>query len=184
MRKIEKFILITVLGISLFGCGAYGVSYPKPEYNYVAQSNDPEFFFESQFSTNTQFKAKLNAIPERDNCLETMRVAYLQKMDSYFRHPDTPGPWKIAAPAGQPILIAGQWMRYGTTNSIVVGSIKTTQIFPGSSCPWVAKTMTPIAGAKYLVRLSGVGPTCELPISSMDGASVETKNAPNCARSR
>lgn len=175
---MQRFLAV-VATFSLAACAYDGAGYPKPEYNHIGQAGDPEFFLESQFGTSTQFKAKLDAAPD-DDCVGTQRVAYLQAMNSFFRRPDAPGPWKFVAPAGKPVLIAGQWVRYSTSGFDYLS--KTNLVFPGGSCPWAAKTMIPQAGATYLVRLSGVGPTCELSIKAADGSPVETHDAPNCAR--
>lgn len=177
--KSLRLLGVVTAACWLVGCAYDGAGYPKPEYNHVAQAGDPEFFLESRFGTSTQFKAKINAAVD-DDCLGAERVAYLQAMDSYLRRADAPGPWKITAPAGKPILIAGQWVRYSTTGFGYLS--KTNLVFPGGSCPWAAKTMTPVAGAKYVVRLSGVGPACELSITTIEGAPVDTHDAPNCAR--
>ncbi len=165
----------------LAGCAYDGAGYPKPEYNYAAQAGDSEFFFESEFGTNSQFKAKTEAVQDGDDCLDTKRVAYLQQMDSYLRRADAPGPWKIAAPADKPILIAGQWTRYSSAGYDYLSQRKT--VMPATSCPWAAKILTPKPGARYRVRLFKAGPmACSLSVTSMDGAPVETKDAPSCAR--
>lgn len=165
----------------LAGCAYDGAGYPKPEYNYVPQAVDPEFFLESEFGTSSQFKAKIDTVQDSDDCLDTKRVAYLQQMDSYLRRADAPGPWKIAAPHDKPILIAGQWMHYSSAGYDYLSQRKT--VMPATSCPWVAKIVTPKSGAKYRVHLSKAGPmACALSITSMDGSPVETKDAPNCTR--
>lgn len=182
--SITSRIVISLSALlGLGGCAYDGAGYLKPEYNYIAEPDDPEFFLESEFGTSSYFKAKINAVPsdDDDDCLDTKRVAYLQQMDSYLRSPHAPGPWKISAPADKPILIAGQWMRYSSVGHDYLSRRKS--VTPATSCPWVAAVMTPRPGGRYRVRLSRAGPLmCALAITAMDGKPVETKSAPNCAR--
>ena len=183
MRNIFSFSTLTFMMAAFWlgGCAYDGAGYPKPEYNYTPKPGDPEFFFESEFGINSQFKAKTEAVQDGDGCLDTKRVAYLQQMDSYLRRADAPGPWKIAAPVDKPILIAGQWTRYSSAGYDYLSQRKT--VTPATSCPWVAKILTPKPGAKYRVRLSNAGPMmCALSITSMDGSPVETKDALSCRR--
>lgn len=167
----------------LHACAIDGAGHPKPEYDYRAKPNDPEFFLESDFGMRTEFKAKIHTVHGEDGCLDTQRVAFMQKMDSYLRRADLPGPWKIAAPANEPVLIAGQWAQFATSsyNSWTRERLVTLP----ASCPWKAKIMTPLPGAKYKVRLSSAGAlACELSISLLDGTPVETRDAPSCAQPR
>lgn len=183
MRENLSLPALAFLMVSpwLSGCAYDGAGYPKPEYNYAAKAGDPEIFFESEFGTSSQFKAKIETVQDGDDCLDTKRVAYLQQMDSYLRRADAPGPWKIAAPADKPILIAGQWTRYSSAGYDYLSQRKT--VMPATSCPWAAKILTPKPGAKCRVRLSNAGPMrCALSITATDGSPVETKDALSCRR--
>jgi hypothetical protein len=180
-KSFAAILTVVMIFSSLVGCAYDGAGYPKPEYNYASKTDDPELFLESEFGTSSQFKAKIDSVQDNDDCLDTQRVAYLQQMDSYLRRADAPGPWKFAAPADKPILIAGQWTHYSSAGYDHLSKRKT--VMPATSCPWAAKILTPKPGAKYRVRLFKAGPmACSLSVTSMDGAPVETKDAPNCAR--
>jgi hypothetical protein len=161
----------------------YGAGYPKPEYSYAARSIDPVFYFESGFGTATNFKAKVNPTDDGEGCRSTKRVAYMQRMDSYYRSADLPGPWTISAPANEPILIAGQWAHYSSSSYDYLSRSKI--VYLGNICPWAAKVVTPMAGAKYKVQLSSPAPmVCTLTITSMDGSPVKIQDAPNCVKPR
>jgi len=167
----------------LSACGMYGAGYPKPEYNYAGAPDDPVFYFESDFGVNTQFRAKINLASDEMPCALGQRVAYLQAMDSYYRDPDAKGPWKISAPADQPIVIAGQWSSYGSQSYSSLDRTKTWH--PGASCQWVGKMLTPRKGASYRVRARNAGPLrCDMEITSMDGAAVGVQTVPTCQDGR
>lgn len=86
--------------------------------------------------------------------------------------PRCSGPVEDHRSRGTPILIEGQWMRYSTSGFDYVS--QTQLVFPGGSCAWVAET--PSVGAKYLVRLSGVGLSSKLWITTIEGTPVETRD--------
>ncbi len=161
----------------------YKTSYLKPEYSYVAKSGDPELFFESEFGTTTNFSAKINAVGDGARCSAGLkRVAYKQAMDSYYRDPEAPGPWKIAAPADTPILVTGHWFVYGLTSSSTVNGLTSTTSYPNTSCRVVEQIFTPKANEKYLVRLTkGPFGACAMAVTKMDGSAVEITQARQCS---
>lgn len=180
---MKRLILTFISAFLLSACGMYGAGYPKPEYSYVGAADDPELFFESDFGVGTQFTAKTSISGEDDPCLRGQRIAYLQAMDSYYRDPDAKGPWKIFAPANQPIVITGQWTLYGTQS--YDPATRTTRSYAPSSCPVVAKKLTPVKGGRYRIHVRDAGPLrCAIDIATLDGASIAVQEVPVCANQR
>jgi hypothetical protein len=177
-----KKLSILLFPFILTACGTYGASYPKPSYNYLAKTGDPQLFFESDFGTNTNFSAKLNAVGADALCGSGAKgVAYKQEMDSYFRNANAPGPWKIYAPAGVPIRLTGSWSTYGSTSSSTMNGLKTTVTTLNRSCQFVAKVFVPKSDEKYMVRLTNGGSgVCSMAITTTDGSAVDLVDAPQC----
>jgi len=168
-----RYFLLLFASLLVSACAFDGAGHPKPEYDYQAKPGDPEFFLESQFGMRTEFGAKMLATAGYDDCIGLQRVAYMQAMDSYLRRTDLPGPWKIAAPANEPFLIAGQWSMYGS--KVFDYRTKEWSEISGSSCRLDGKIIpAPAAGQKYRVRLTGKGNTCDLSVTLLDGTPVET----------
>ena len=175
---MRTFLTSVIAVLFLSAC----VSYPKPTYRYVGVADDPVFFFESDFGTNTQFLAKTENIKDEPKCLaNSERVAYLQDMDSYYRDADAPGPWKITAKAGQPILIAGHWFKYGSSQPLAFNMVRHT---PEAFCNPLVKILVPKAGEEYLVRLTNAGNrACSMSITLKDGSPVDATDALECQQS-
>jgi hypothetical protein len=186
MHTIRIYIVALVTVLLLVGCGSYGVTYPKPTYKYVGESEDPVLSFTSDFGTATNFLVKIKNARDEPKCLVgTERVAFLQEIDSYFRHPELPGPWKISAPANNPILIASNWFMYGTETVYpgALGGMSMKTITPSQSCPFTVKIFTPKAGEHYLIRLNNAGNrTCSLSIEYEDGSPVDAIESRSCEK--
>lgn len=183
LTTVKRLILTFISAFLLSACSMYGAGYPRPEYSYVGAADDPEFFLDSDFGVSTQFTAKTSISDEDDPCGQGRRVAYLQAMDSYYRDPDAKGPWKISAPANQPIVITGQWTRYGT--QVYEPATRTTRLYLPSSCPVVAKKLTPVKGGRYRIHLRNAGALrCDMDVATLDGSSIAVQDVPTCANPR
>lgn len=104
----------------------------------------------------------------------------MQSMDSYYRDSSLKGPWKIVAPAGQPVVISGGWFQYATTSTNTTFGTKT--ISPGRGCSAENKLVVGERGKQYLVHLrkSPDGSGCAMDITSLDGSVVEAEAYPRC----
>ena len=177
LMKFRVFLASVITVSSLTAC----VSAGRPTYLYTGVADDPVIFFESVFGINTYFSAKTENVKDELYCLEHAKsVAFMQDINSSFRYENATGPWKISAPADQPILIRG--------SMFVAGSYATRHgpyfITPGRkhrSCEEVIKIFTPKAGEEYLVRLTEGGEGgCLMDITYKDGRFVETTDALVC----
>lgn len=173
---VARFALVLFTAACLGAC----VTRPKPQYNYAGAADDPVFFLESDFGIDTGFTAQINPVKNANLCKSRQGVAYMQSMDSYYRDSSLKGPWKIVAPAGQPVVISGGWFQYATTSTNTTFGTKT--VTPGRGCSAENKLVVGERGKQYRVHLrkSSDGSGCEMDITSLDGSVVEAEAYPRC----
>ncbi|MEF9965853.1 MAG: hypothetical protein RR779_15925 [Comamonas sp.] len=168
------------LGLALLMSLSACVTRPKPQYHYAGAPDDPVFFLDSDFGIDTGFTAQINPVKSSNLCKNRQGVAYMQSMDSYYRDSSLKGPWKIVAPAGEPLVISGGWFQYATmsTNYSPLGARVTS---PARGCSAENKLVVGEKGKQYRAYLyKSKDGGCALEITSVDGSPIEATPYPKC----
>lgn len=165
-----------VLALGLLAFLSACVTRPKPQYDYVGAPDDPVFVLESDFGIDTYFSVQIDPSKNVNLCKSRQSVAYMQTMDSYYRSSSLKGPWKLAAPADQPMVISAGWNQYPVMSPNGKGVIT-----PARGCAAENKLLVGEKGKQYRAYLrKGADGGCALDITSLDGSPVETKPYPRC----
>lgn len=175
-RKRHVDVRRIVLALGLLAALAACVTSPKPQYDYVGTADDPVFTLESDFGIDSYFSVQINPAKNLNLCKSRQSVAYMQAMDSYYRSSSLKGPWKLTAPADQPMVISAGWSQYPVMSPN--GKGVTT---PARGCTAESKLLVGEKGQKYRAYLrKAADGGCALEITSLDGSPVQTEPYPRC----